>query len=274
LLFADFARHCATFYETCLTAARFFKSRKTKNAMAGKRIEIMDLKQLINLKKQGVSNRKAALLLHISRNTVNQYISLLVGLNCTYDELLALDENTLKERFTAQSEVAQDRYEQLATCFDYFFTELKKPGCTLLTLWHWYKQKYVNGYAYTQFTYHYNQWAKPKHGSGKLDHKAGEKVFVDYTGKKLHVVDKATGEQREAEVFVGILPCSQYVFAEATESQKREDFIGSMRRCLEYFGGVPQAIVSDNLKSAVSKSCRYEPVIIRQNTSVPVQVSM
>lgn len=229
--------------------------------MAGKRIEIMDLKQLITLKKQGISNRKAAKMLHISRNTVNDYMGLFDGLGCSYEELLALDEASLKERFTSQSEISQPRYEQLASCFDYFFKELKKPGCTLLTLWHWYQQKYKDAYAYTQFTYHYNQWAHPKQVSGKLDHKAGEKVFIDYTGTKLHIVDKSTGEQKEVEVFVGILPCSQYVFVEATPSQKREDFICSMRMCLEYFGGTPQAIVSDNLKSAVSKSCKYEPTI-------------
>jgi transposase len=128
-------------------------------------------------------------------------------------------------------------------------------------LWDWYKQKHPDGYGYTQFTQHYNHWSKSEKGSGKLSHKAGEKVFVDYTGKKMHIVDKDSGEVREVEVFVGILPASQHTFVEASLSQKREDFITSMRHCLEYFGGVPKAIISDNLKSAVSKGCKYEPII-------------
>lgn len=229
--------------------------------MAGKRIEMMDLRQLITLKKQGISNRRIALLLQISRNTVNGYTQFLEGLDHSYDQLLALDDFTLRELCAPESEVSQDRYEQLAGMFAYFSAELKKPGCTLLTLWHEYRQKQANGYAYTQFTRHYNLWANQLEGSGKLNHKAGEKTFVDYTGKKLFIVDKDTGEQKEVEVFVGILPSSQYTYVEASESQQRDQLIGSMRRCVEYFGGVTQAIVSDNLKSAVSKACKYEPVI-------------
>jgi len=229
--------------------------------MAGKRIDIMDLKQLITLKKQGVSNRKAALILQLSRNTVNNYIRLLEGLSYSYEGLLGLEDQVLKELCASQSEVSQERYEQLASYFDYFLTELKKPGCTLLALWHWYVAKHSGGYAYTQFTRHYNLWANKHRVSGKLNHKGGEKAYVDYTGKKLFYVDKATGEQIDTEVFVAILPSSQYTFVEATLSQKRIDLIGSMRRSVEYFGGVPQAFVSDNLKSAVSKACKYEPVI-------------
>lgn len=229
--------------------------------MAGKRIGIMDLKQLITLKKQGVSNRKAARLLQLSRNTVNGYVHLFEGLPYNYEALLTLTDTALHELCAPQSEISQSRYEQLAGYFDYFLSELKKPGCTLLALWHEYMQKHPEGYAYTQFTRHYNLWANKQQCSGKLNHKAAEKVFVDYSGKKLFIVDKATGEKIDVEVFVGILPSSQYTYVEASPSQQREDFIGSMRRCLEYFGGVPQAIVSDNLKSAVSRACKYEPVI-------------
>jgi transposase len=229
--------------------------------MAGKRIETMDLRQLIILKKQGLSNRKIAELLQISRNTVNSYTQVLEGLNHNYDHLLALDDLALKELCAPESEVSADRYEALASQFEYFATELKKPGCTLLTLWHEYRQKQLGGYRYTQFTHHYNLWANKLKVSGKLNHKAGEKVFVDYTGKKLLIVDRQTGEEKPVEVFVAILPCSQYTYVEASESQKRDELIGSMRRCLEYFGGVTEAIVSDGLKSAVSKACKYEPVI-------------
>jgi hypothetical protein len=93
------------------------------------------------------------------------------------------------------------------------------------------------------------------------EHKVGDKVFVDFTGKKLKVVDKQTGEEREVEVFVGVLGASQLMYVEAVESQKKEDFIKAIRNMLEFFGGVPAAIVPDNLKSAVSRSDRYEPEI-------------
>lgn len=97
--------------------------------------------------------------------------------------------------------------------------------------------------------------------SGKLNHKAGEKIFIDYTGKKLCIVDRQTGEEKPVEAFIGILPCSQYTYMEASGSQQRDQLVGSMRRCIEYFGGATEAIVSDGLKSAVSKASKYEPVI-------------
>jgi len=229
--------------------------------MAGKRIETMDLRQLITLKKQGVSNRKIAQLLRISRNTVNSYTQAFESKAYSYDQLLALDDLTLKELCAPTSEVSTDRYEHLASQFEYFSKELTLPGCTLLELWQRYREKYPHSYGYTQFTHHYNLWAKKLTVSGKLNHKAGEKLFIDYTGKKLHVVDRHSGEQKPAEVFVGILPCSQYTYVEASESQQRDELIGSMGRCVEYLGGVPEAIISDGLKSAVSKACKYEPVI-------------
>lgn len=229
--------------------------------MAGKRIEIMDLRQLIILKKQGLSNRKISDILHLSRNTVNEYVKLFEGLSLSYQDLLCLEERQLRELLPARTEVSTGRYEQLAGSFGYFSKELTKPGCTLLELWKRYRQQQPDGYGYTQFTQHYKNWSASAKGSGKLEHKAGERVFVDYSGKKLHVVDAETGELRGVEVFVAILPASQYTYLEASPSQRRGDFIASMRRCLEYFGGVPQAIVSDNLKSAVSKGCRYEPVV-------------
>jgi len=94
-----------------------------------------------------------------------------------------------------------------------------------------------------------------------IEHKAGDKLFVDYAGEKLQVVDPDTGEVTPMEVFVAILGCSQLTYVEAVASQKKEDFIGSCERALHYIGGVPCALVTDNLKSAVTQSSRYEPVL-------------
>jgi transposase len=94
-----------------------------------------------------------------------------------------------------------------------------------------------------------------------LLHKAGEKLFVDFCGDKLTYTNKITGELIEVEVFIGVLPCSQYTFVKAVPSQKREDVISCLGSCLQWLGGVPQAIVSDNLKSAVSKAHKYAPLI-------------
>ena len=163
--------------------------------------------------------------------------------------------------FPGLGTIDNPKYGALSVYFNYFLQELKKPGCTRQVLWKEYLEKHPQGYAYTQFNEHYNRWAGQVKASGKLDHKAGDKVYVDYTGKKLSYVNKETGELIEVEVFVGILPCSGYTLVEAGPSQKLEDFIGSMNNCLRYFGGSPNAIVPDNLKSAVSKGSKYEPVL-------------
>jgi len=229
--------------------------------MAGKPIERMDLRQIIQLKEQGKSNRQCATLLHLNRKTVDKYVHFISHHDLDYSDLLSLSDKDLLDLLPSKSELHKDRYEVLSGLFETISQELTQPGCTLQTLWNNYKKRYPDGYSYTQFTVHYRSWSKKTSGSMKLHHPAGQKVFVDYTGKKLSYVDRETGEVVEAEVFVGILPCSQYTFVEASKSQKREDFIGSMRRCLEYFEGTPQAIVSDNLKAAVTKAHKYEPVV-------------
>jgi transposase len=108
---------------------------------------------------------------------------------------------------------------------------------------------------------HYNRRHRKEKGSMKLEHKAGQELMVDFAGKHLFVTDRATGEQTPAEVFVSILPCSQYTYVEACKSQKREDMIPCIGGAFQYYGGVSRAIVSDNLKSAVSRASKYEPQI-------------
>ena len=228
--------------------------------MAGKPIDIMELKQLIQLKLQGTSNRVTASLLHVDRKTVNKYVSFIKSEQLAYEALSRLSEADLIELLPIKNETDNARYEQLAALFDDFYNEYKKPGCTLQGLWNQYRLIYPEGYSYTQFTVHFNAWREKHQVSGKLVHPAGKQVMVDFCGKKLHYIDRQTGEEIEVEVFVGILPCSQLTFAKAVPSQKRDDFIDVMGACLEYFGGVPH-IVSDNLKSAVSKVHKYEPVI-------------
>ncbi len=94
-----------------------------------------------------------------------------------------------------------------------------------------------------------------------FNHKAGDKLFIDFTGKKLNIVDKYTGEITELEVFISVLGSSHYTYVEACESQKKEDFIRCVENALWYYQGVPRALVTDNLKAALTKSSKYEPKI-------------
>jgi transposase len=227
--------------------------------MAGIRLNIMDIKQIVRLKLNGLSNRKIADLLNVSRNTVNGYVKLLGEVDLGLEDLLKLSESDLMDLFPASSEVDNEKFSQLSQYFSYFDKELTKIGCTIYQLWDWYIKKHPNGYRHSQFSFHYNNYRKKQKGSVRLEHKAGYQIFFDFTGKKIPIVDKKTGEQIMLDVIVTILPCSQYTFAFATEGQRRVDVIEGLNEALHYYGGVPQAIVTDNLKAAVNKASRYAP---------------
>lgn len=141
--------------------------------------------------------------------------------------------------------------------------ELKRPGVTLLRLWLEYREREPTGYRYSQFCVHYRRWARTLRPTMRQIHRAGEKVFVDFSGKKPSLIDPTTGEFTEVELFVGALGASSYVYAEACPSQELASWIGAHVRMLEYFQGCPAIFVPDNLRSGVTQPCRYEPIINR-----------
>jgi transposase len=128
-----------------------------------------------------------------------------------------------------------------------------------MLLWEEYQANNPQAYRYSRFCQLYRAWAGKLKLSMRQIHRAGEKLFVDYTGHTLEIVDRHGGEIRTAQIFVAVLGASNYTFAEATWSQNLSDWLGSHRRCFEFLGGIPQIVVPDNLRSGVSKACRYEP---------------
>ena len=142
-------------------------------------------------------------------------------------------------------------------------TERQRKGVTLELLHLEYLEQHPDGYRYTQFCEYYRRWCKQKRLSMRQVHRAGEKLFVDYAGHKPKIVAPATGEVREVELFVAVLGASSYTYAEATESQRVADFVASHTRAVEFFGGVPDLVVPDQLKSGVTRACRYEPGVQR-----------
>ncbi len=230
--------------------------------MANK-LDSMDLKQIITLHIDGVSNRKIAGLLGISRNTVNTYIQLFTASEWSFEELMRLDNSSLQEQFPSRTTIDNDRFDALMRYFEKINQARNHPGFTFQYHYREYRNQSAEPYRYTQFMEHYNRKYGKEKGSMKLEHEAGHEVFIDFAGKTLHIIDKSTGELIPVEVFIAILPNSQYTYVEACKSQKREDLISCMSNALAYYGGTPKAIVSDNLKSAVSRANKYEPEINR-----------
>ncbi len=229
--------------------------------MAATQIDIMKIKQLLLLKSKNLSNRKIASEVGIDRNTVNEYVRRLLSSGLSYQELLNFEEKDLQDLFPSKEAMDKERFASLLGLFPGYVNELKKPGCTRQHLWNRYKQEHVDNYSYSQFCQLFGDWLDSKKVSGKLHHIAGEKLYIDYAGKKLQIVDKETGEIKDVEVFVAVLPASNYTYVEASYDQTRESLVKSVGNCLVYFGGVTLAIVPDNLKSAVTKASKYEPVI-------------
>jgi len=138
--------------------------------------------------------------------------------------------------------------------------ELKHKYTTKHLLWEEYTQQYPNrSYSYPQYCHLYNEWFKKQKRSMRQTHKAGEKLFVDYAGQTMPIVCQNTGEVRFAQIFVAVLGASNYTFCEATWSQRLVDWLNSHARAFAFFGGVPEMVIPDNLKSGVTKACRYDP---------------
>ncbi len=202
--------------------------------------------------------------LGISKNTVKAYLTKIYELKMSIDDLLSLDDPELERKFHAGNPAYKDdRFEDLKSRLGYFEKELKRPGVNRKVLWEEYRAAYTDGYGYTQFCFHLKQQLIARKPAMVLEHKPGEKLYVDFAGKKLPVIDSQTGEIIWCPVFVACLPYSDYAFVMAVRSQGIEDFIYALRCCLEFLGGAPQILVPDNLKAAIIKANRYEPEINR-----------
>jgi len=149
---------------------------------------------MIQLKQSGMSNRKIGEALGMSRNTVNGYVRHFDALGFDDAAVLAMDDAALHDLFPEKDSKDTSRSAHLCGLFGYLAKELTKPGCTLQTWWGAYLVEHPDGYRYAQFAYHYGQWKSRQKASGILEHKAGEKLMVDYTGKTIPYIDKCTGE--------------------------------------------------------------------------------
>jgi transposase len=232
--------------------------------MSGKPIDMSKIRNVIKLYTQGKSKVFISDYLKLSRNTVKKYIKQFISSKKTFEELSALSDLELESLFSGQN--TPDLSPKLATLYSFFPTvekQLKKVGMTRELLWLDYKSKHPDGYQLSYFCELYLRWSQRTNikSTMHIDHKAGDKMYIDYAGQKLNIIDKESGEIIEVEFFVAILGASQMTYAEASFSQKKADFIHSVENALYFFGGVPQAIVPDNLKSAVVKSDRFEPKI-------------
>ena len=202
--------------------------------------------------------------LKISKNTVRDHVRRAQAHSSDLSLFLALDEE--EQRRILYASVPGQRNRRLAVFeqhIEYWLSELQRVGVTRRLLWEEYREQYPDGYAYTQFCEHFSRSVAHRDLTLALDHTPGETLMVDFAGKKMHYVDAYTGEVHDCEVLIGVMPYSQYSFCIALASQSLPEFIYGLNQCLLYMGFLPRVILSDNLRSYVSRSDRYEPTFTR-----------
>lgn len=237
--------------------------------MAQKPIAMEQLKQILQLRKDGIGIREMARRTGVSRNSVRKYLSLLAS--ASGDVLQESGNKTLADKAYGNDSVAHDasRLQQLIDHFSHTQGELSKTGVTRQLLWQEYLQQHPDGYAYSHYCYHLAQYLKNRDLSMHLEYQAADMIMIDFAGKKQYYVDTDTAEQIACEVFVAILPYSGLIFCKAVPSQKTADFTDCINSMLKFYTGVPATIICDNLKTAVTRADRYEP----QFTDVCIQLS-
>lgn len=231
--------------------------------MGTKRLPMRPFREIMRLKYEaGLGHRAIARACSVGVGTVSEYVRRAgrAGLGWPLPE--DLDDAALEAKlFPAQA--GPGWVQRALPDFAKLHQELRRVGVTLQLLWLEYREAHPDGYQYSQFCERYRRFAKKLAPSMRQVHRAGEKAFVDFSGKKPHYVNPRTGEVVEVELFVGVLGASGLIYAEATPSQDLASWIAANMRMLEGFGGAPEILVPDNLRSAVTASCRYEPLVNR-----------
>jgi len=229
--------------------------------MATERLSMRKSREILYLKwVSGRRHRQIAASLHVSVGKVSQVVHRARAAGLDWPRAEALSEPDLE---TVLYGTPSRQVRVALPDPQYLNAELRKPGVTLQLLHLEYLEHHPDGYRYTQFCAHYRRWLTTRGLVMRQVHRAGEKMFTDFAGKKPQWVDPLTGEAHDAELFVAVLGASNYTYAEAVDSQKVGDWIGCHTRALEYFGGSAAVVVPDQLKSGVTRSCRYEPEIQR-----------
>ncbi len=230
--------------------------------MPKKRLSMRTIREILRLKYEcKCSTRDISKSCDIGKSTVNDYLNRAKAAGFSWPLPDELSDTSLEQQLFP-SKTVRVSTSRFSPNFHEVHKELQSSKhVTLNLLWQEYKEQNPEGYQYSWFCNSYRDWTAHLDVVMRQDHRAGEKIFVDYAGQTVPIVDSKTGEISNAQIFIAVLGASNYTYAEATSSQQIEDWISSHVRAFSFFGGVPEIVVPDNLKSGINKACRYEPDI-------------
>jgi len=229
--------------------------------MAQKRLSMRKIAEILRLKYEvKLSHRQIGKSCGVSASTVSETVTHAKAAGLSWPLPEGLNEETLAALLYPQEGDGSSR-QISPPDWSKVHKELRRKGVTLSLLWIEYRQEHPEGYGYSQFCHHYQVWSKCLKPMMRQKHRGGEKLFIDYAGQTMPVVEPTTGEVREVQIFVATWGASNYMYVEAHEAQSLPHWIGGHVRALAFFGGIPEVLVPDNLKSGVKSPDRYEPDI-------------
>jgi transposase len=230
--------------------------------MSGARLPMRKIRDVLRLSAAGMSKRQIAASLGLSATAAGECIRRARRVDLTWPLPEGLTDEVLELRlYPPPTATAGDRRPR--PNWAVVHRELRRPGVTLQLLWEEHRAVHPDGYGYSRFCELYRAWEARLLPTMRQSHVAGERMFVDYAGTTLEVIDASTGVARTAQLFVATLGASSYTYAEATWTQGLSDWIGSHTRAFAFIGGAPAMVVSDNLRSGITKACFYEPAVNR-----------
>ena len=228
--------------------------------MPQERLSVRKIREVIRLHFEArLSNRAVARACQVSNSTVGEYLARTEKAGLSWPLPSGMSDEELNRRLYPEEGTPQPATDRPMPDWESVHRELSKRGVTLTLLWQEYREKHPNGYGFTQFRVYYQQWNQSHANTMRLPHKAGEEMEVDYAGMTVAITNPETGEISRAAVFVATLPASSYTYVEIQPSQELPHWLGGHVRAFSFFGGIPQTICPDNLKSGVKSPNRYEP---------------
>lgn len=230
---------------------------------AKRELTMRQIRQMLRLARDGVSAREIGRTLGVARSTIQDNLKRATTAGLAWPLAGDLTDAVLEQRLFAHAGVKSGFRRRVEPDWACLACELKRPGVNLMVLWEEYRDVHPDGYGYSRFCDLFREFERRLSPTMRQDHPAGDKVFVDYSGKKLSIADRTTGVVREAEIFVAVLGASNYTYAEATWTQTLPDWIEAHVRMFRFLGGVPRLVVPDNLKSGVQRASFYDPEINR-----------
>jgi len=232
--------------------------------MPAERVSMRRVREILRLKHEGgASDREIARSLSVARSTVALTLERVAAAGLRWPLPTPLTDRVLEAMLYAGHGRQQGARRKAEADWAYVHHELRRPGVTLMLLWEEYRQREPDGYRYSRWCELFRAWESRLSPTMRQAHPAGERMFVDYAGQTVDLIDGSTGEIRPAQIFVAVMGASNYTYAEATLTQTLPDWIGAHIRALAFMGGVPAQLVPDNPRVGVDRANWYEPGLNR-----------